>query len=63
MDIPEFIKEVVAGNFQKAAEIIKNKNNLPAICGRVCPQESQCEYKCILGKKVNRWLSAGWKGL
>ncbi|NLW25172.1 MAG: NADPH-dependent glutamate synthase [Clostridia bacterium] len=51
VDIPEFIKEVVAGNFQKAAEIIKNKNNLPAICGRVCPQESQCEYKCILGKK------------
>ena len=51
IDIPGFIKEVVRGNFLKAVEIIKYTNSLPAVCGRVCPQESQCEARCILGKK------------
>ncbi len=49
--IPEFIKEIAEGKFLKAIEIIKGTNSLPAVCGRVCPQESQCEAKCILGKK------------
>ncbi|MFW6022553.1 MAG: NADPH-dependent glutamate synthase [Halanaerobiaceae bacterium] len=49
--IPEFIKILKEGDFNKAAERIKSKNNLPAICGRVCPQEEQCEKVCIMGKK------------
>ncbi|MEC9488347.1 MAG: NADPH-dependent glutamate synthase [Halanaerobium sp.] len=49
--IPEFIQAVAAGDIAKAKGIIKEKNSLPAICGRVCPQEDQCEAKCILGKK------------
>jgi glutamate synthase (NADPH/NADH) small chain len=49
--IPEFIKEVAAGNFEKAYELITSENNLPAICGRVCPQENQCEGVCVRGIK------------
>lgn len=49
--IPDFIKLIKEGDFNAAAAKIKEKNSLPAICGRVCPQESQCESKCILGKK------------
>ncbi|HMK56027.1 MAG TPA: NADPH-dependent glutamate synthase [Dissulfurispiraceae bacterium] len=49
--IPQFIKALRAGDMQKAVQEMKVKNNLPAICGRVCPQETQCEGKCILGKK------------
>jgi glutamate synthase (NADPH) small chain len=49
--IPEFIRALNDENFQKAIEIIKDKNLLPAVCGRVCPQEEQCEKLCILGKK------------
>lgn len=45
--IPEFIQEVATGNFEKAYEIITTENALPAICGRVCPQENQCEGKCV----------------
>jgi glutamate synthase (NADPH/NADH) small chain len=51
IDIPRFIKEIKEGNFQKALSIIYEKNLLPAICGRVCPQETQCEMLCTLGKK------------
>jgi glutamate synthase (NADPH/NADH) small chain len=51
IDIPAFIKLVEEGGFAEAAAKIKEKNNLPAICGRVCPQESQCEAVCTLGKK------------
>lgn len=51
IDIPSFIREIAAGNFKKAAVIIKEQNMLPAICGRVCPQEVQCEGACILGNK------------
>ncbi|MFN3966144.1 MAG: NADPH-dependent glutamate synthase [Endomicrobiia bacterium] len=51
INIPKFIKEISEGNFQQAINTIKEKNNLPAICGRVCPQETQCELKCIIGKK------------
>ena len=49
--IPEFIKEVENGNFEKAYEIITSTNGLPAVCGRVCPQENQCEGKCVRGIK------------
>lgn len=49
--IPQFIEAVREGNLAKAVAAMKAKNNLPAICGRVCPQEVQCEQRCILGKK------------
>ena len=51
IDIPEFIKEVKEGNFEEAYQTISKSSALPAICGRVCPQESQCEGKCIRGIK------------
>lgn len=49
--IPFFIHAIAEGDMEKALKIIKETNNLPAICGRVCPQEEQCESKCVLGKK------------
>ncbi|MFO7885593.1 MAG: NADPH-dependent glutamate synthase [Desulfobacteraceae bacterium] len=49
--IPQFIKKIADGDFEGAAETLWEKNALPAVCGRVCPQEIQCEGKCILGKK------------
>ncbi len=49
--IPEFIKLIEEGKFIEAAWKLKEQNSLPAVTGRVCPQESQCESKCILGKK------------
>ncbi|MGF7143105.1 glutamate synthase (NADPH/NADH) small chain [Anaerotaenia torta] len=51
IDIPEFIKEVAEGNFEEAFRIISRASSLPAVCGRVCPQESQCEAKCVRGMK------------
>jgi sulfide dehydrogenase (flavoprotein) subunit SudA (EC 1.97.-.-) len=51
IDIPAFIKLVSEGKPVEALQKIKEKNNLPAICGRVCPQENQCEVACILNKK------------
>src|SRR5512137_318369 len=51
IDIPAFVKAVAEGNIARAIEVIRQKNNLPAVCGRVCPQEEQCEKKCILHKK------------
>lgn len=50
IDIPAFIKEIAEGNFEKAAIILKTKTNLPAVCGRVCPYEEQCEGECTLLK-------------
>ncbi len=49
--IPEFIQKVAAGEFEEAYQIISNTSALPAVCGRVCPQESQCEKYCVRGKK------------
>ncbi len=49
--IPAFIKKVKEGDFMGAIHVIKETNALPAVCGRVCPQETQCEEKCVLGKK------------
>jgi glutamate synthase (NADPH/NADH) small chain len=50
VDIPGFILAIREGRYQEAIEIIKRTNNLPAVCGRVCPQESQCELGCVLAK-------------
>lgn len=49
--IPEFIQAVKAGEIEKAGEIIRESSLLPSVCGRVCPQERQCEGKCVLGIK------------
>ena len=49
--IPDFIAAVAAGDFAQAAQVIAQDSSLPAICGRVCPQETQCEGSCILGHK------------
>lgn len=49
--IPQFIMALRSGNMREAARVLKSKNNLPAVCGRVCPQETQCEQVCTLGKK------------
>jgi glutamate synthase (NADPH) small chain len=51
VQIPAFIKKIKEGDFMGAIHTIKETNSLPAVCGRVCPQETQCESKCILGKK------------
>lgn len=51
VQIPEFIKRLAEGDFSAAYQKIKETNSLPAICGRVCPQESQCEKYCVRGKK------------
>lgn len=51
IDIPRFIDLIKEGKFHEASRAIKEKNALPAICGRVCPQEEQCEVLCVVGKK------------
>jgi glutamate synthase (NADPH/NADH) small chain len=50
VNIPGFIGAVQRGDFREAARVLKDKNSLPAICGRVCPQETQCEQRCVVGK-------------
>ncbi len=49
--IPDFIAKVAEGEFEEAYRIIQKTSSLPAVCGRVCPQESQCEQQCVRGKK------------
>ncbi len=51
IDIPRFIRAIKKRDFASAADIIAEQSALPAVCGRVCPQESQCEGKCVLGRK------------
>lgn len=51
IDIPAFIAQVAEGNFEEAYQIIAKSSSLPAVCGRVCPQETQCEGKCVRGIK------------
>lgn len=51
IDIPEFVKQIKIGNIEEAAKIIGKSSSLPAICGRVCSQELQCESQCALGLK------------
>lgn len=50
--IPDFISQIRKGDYEKAYEIISDSSSLPAVCGRVCPQENQCEKYCIRGKKA-----------
>ncbi|MFA6378175.1 MAG: dihydropyrimidine dehydrogenase, partial [Candidatus Omnitrophota bacterium] len=58
INIPGFIQAAGEGDFQKAINIIKQNNVLPAICGRVCPQEEQCQTNCTVGKALkNRNLA------
>ena len=47
IDIPRFVKNIERGDFQEAARVLKETSALPAVCGRVCPQEKQCEGQCI----------------
>lgn len=51
VEIPAFVARVASGDFEGACEVISRSNSLPAICGRVCPQESQCEQRCVRGVK------------
>ncbi|HIX14736.1 MAG TPA: NADPH-dependent glutamate synthase [Candidatus Hungatella pullicola] len=51
IDIPGFIKEIQEGNIEEASKVIAKSSALPAVCGRVCPQESQCEGQCVRGIK------------
>ena len=53
VSIPEFIKCIADGDFSAAAKKLWERNALPAVCGRVCPQEEQCEGRCVVGKKGN----------
>ena len=59
--IPDFIAKVAEGEFEEAYQIISQTSSLPAICGRVCPQETQCEGKCVHGKKGEPKLPEGEK--
>jgi glutamate synthase (NADPH/NADH) small chain len=66
--IPDFVKLLKEGKYEEAAQKLKEKNALPAVCGRVCPQEEQCQKFCIMGKvgepvsigRLERWL-ADWE--
>ncbi|MHC1696971.1 MAG: NADPH-dependent glutamate synthase [Geobacteraceae bacterium] len=51
IDIPGFIQKIAEGDFRDAARILRDSSALPAVCGRVCPQETQCELTCVLGRK------------
>ncbi len=51
IDIPAFIKEILKGDLEESYRILKAANALPAVCGRVCPQDEQCELTCLLAKK------------
>ncbi|MHB1137255.1 MAG: NADPH-dependent glutamate synthase [Coriobacteriia bacterium] len=64
IDIKSFIGEMINGDYTAAVAVLKERNALPAVCGRVCPQEEQCEARCVLAKKgesvaigrLERWL-------
>ncbi|MDR2774371.1 MAG: NADPH-dependent glutamate synthase [Tannerella sp.] len=60
INIPAFIKNIERGDFQEAARILKATSSLPAVCGRVCPQEKQCESRCIHLKMKNEPVAIGY---
>ena len=60
IDIPRFVKHIEAGDFAAAASTIKETSSLPAVCGRVCPQEKQCESKCIHLKTGGKAVAIGY---
>jgi glutamate synthase (NADPH) small chain len=59
IDIPGFLKQIEKGDFLTAAKVLKDTNALPAVCGRVCPQESQCEERCIYHKMKKEPVAIG----
>jgi glutamate synthase (NADPH/NADH) small chain len=62
IDIPAFLQAAADGDFQKSIDVIKQSSLLPAVCGRVCPQETQCQLECTVGKAlkdVNKAVSIG----
>ena len=63
INIPGFIDQVKKGDIEAASKVIGESSALPAICGRVCPQESQCEGKCIRGIKESLFLLESWSVL
>ncbi len=60
IDIPGFIKNIETGDFLKAAQVLKRTSSLPAVCGRVCPQEKQCESNCIHLKTGGKAVAIGY---
>lgn len=60
INIPTFIKNIERGEFIEAARVIKETSTLPAVCGRVCPQEKQCESKCIYNKTGKKPVAIGY---
>lgn len=62
-DIPDWIAELAKGNFGNAMRIINNRSNLPAVCGRVCGHERQCEGNCVLAKREPISISENWSAL
>ena len=60
IDIPSFVKNIERGQFLTAAKVLKNTSSLPAVCGRVCPQEKQCESKCIHLKMNSKPVAIGY---
>lgn len=60
IDIPGFIKNIQRGNISKAAEVLRRTSALPAVCGRVCPQEKQCESRCIYNKMNRKPVAIGY---
>ena len=60
IDIPSFIKNIERGQFIAAAKVLKNTSSLPAVCGRVCPQEKQCESKCVHLKTEEPAVAIGY---
>ena len=60
INIPGFIKNIERGNFSEAAIVLKETSALPAVCGRVCPQERQCESKCIYNKMHREPVAIGY---
>jgi glutamate synthase (NADPH/NADH) small chain len=60
IDIPGFISALARKDVEQSYRILKSSNALPAVCGRVCPQESQCEATCVVGSSSSRWRSAAW---
>ena len=60
IDIPGFIKNIERGDILKAARILKETSALPAVCGRVCPQEKQCEAQCIHLKTGGKAVAIGY---
>lgn len=63
IDIPAFIAKIREKDFEGAYRVIAKSSSLPAVCGRVCPQETQCESKCVRGIKASPWLSEDWSAL